>query len=77
MKQKANNIIVKIEPSEKTTKSGLIIPDTATPEFQRNGTVIDGNDTIPTGSRVWFIFRDCYTEKDESVVDNKKVLLWR
>lgn len=75
MKQKGNNILVKPLPSEKISPSGIIYPDTVSPKSQRIGEVLEGN-SIPKGSKVWYLSRNCPTRGEESLVSNKKVLYW-
>lgn len=73
---KGKNVVIKPSPREKVLKSGIIIPDTATPPSQEWGDVVDGNDIISSGSRVLYIGKKNYEEGDLKIVPNNKILYW-
>ena len=76
MKPKGRHVLVKAEPREKVLKSGIIIPDTATPKEQEFGVVVDGNGHFDAGTRVLFVSAKCPERDGLKLVDKTKVILW-
>ena len=75
MTPKGLNIKVKPQPAEKIV-NGIIYPDTKTPPSQEWGTVVDGNNIVPDGSRVLYFGRKCFEHNGEKIVNKLKIIYW-
>jgi co-chaperonin GroES (HSP10) len=76
MKPTGNSILVRPEPYERVTASGIIIPETASDPKMEWGVVVDGNGKVPDGSRVLYFGRHCFSKDGEKLVNVKKIVVW-
>lgn len=71
-----NSIVVNPKPREKVLKSGIILPDTATPGSQEWGTCLESNAVVTKGAYVLYLQKRGYSKEEEKVIQVNKVLYW-
>lgn len=76
MKKLGNNILVKPNPRNTTTKSGIIIPETAALPSQEWGVVEEGNDLVEDGLRVLYLGDKLFVDEGIKVVPVNRLLYW-
>ena len=82
MQALGNNIKVKPKVLEKVLKSGIILPDTATPKKHQWGETVDGFESetfgkVKVGDEVLFVNVKCPKIDGDMIVKTKKILFWR
>ena len=77
MKPKGFNILVQPQPAEKVLASGIIIPDTVTPDTHEWGVVLDGNGYIEDGWTVLYFGKRSHESDGKKIVSFKKCMFWK
>ena len=78
MTPKGVHLKIKPKPKEKVLKSGIILPDTVTPQGHTWGEVIEANDYLENskGEKIKVGARVLFFGESKSIINNRQVLYW-